>query len=54
MAVQLDCSRLTSCSFSCELGTATSALVATGLGSDAGVVDLAQVEAFAASTPRLE
>ena len=38
----------------CELGTATSALVATGLGSDAGVVDLAQVEAFAASTPRLD
>ena len=38
----------------CELGTATSALVATGLGSDAGVVDLAQVEAFAASTERLE
>ena len=25
---------------SCRLGTATSALVATGLGSDAGVVDL--------------
>lgn len=38
----------------CELGTATSALVATGLGSDAGVVDLTQVEAFAASAPRLE
>ena len=38
----------------CLLGTATSALVATGLGSDAGVVDLAQVEAFAASTERLD
>ncbi|MCB1502910.1 MAG: sugar kinase [Bauldia sp.] len=38
----------------CELGTATSALVATALGSDAGVVDLAQVEAFASSTPRLD
>lgn len=38
----------------CELGTATSALVATGLGSDAGVVDLAQVEAFAASAERLD
>lgn len=38
----------------CELGTATSALVATALGSDAGVVDLAQVEAFAAATERLD
>jgi len=38
----------------CELGTATSALVATALGSDAGVVDLTQVEAFAAATPRLD
>ena len=37
----------------CELGTATSGLVATGLGSDAGVVNLAQVEAFAAKTKRL-
>lgn len=38
----------------CELGTAVSALVATALGSDAGVVDLAQVTAFAESTPRLD
>ncbi len=37
----------------CELGTATSGLVATGLGSDAGVVDLEQVEAFASKTERL-
>lgn len=34
---------------SCRLGTAVSALVATGLGSDAGVVDAAQVEAFLAT-----
>ncbi len=31
---------------SCRLGTAVSALVATGLGSDAGVVDLASTRAF--------
>jgi len=37
----------------CELATATSGLVATGLGSDAGVVNLAQVEEFAAKTERL-
>ena len=37
----------------CELGTATSGLVATGLCSDAGVVNLAQVEAFASKTERL-
>jgi sugar/nucleoside kinase (ribokinase family) len=30
----------------CERGTAAAALVATGLGSDAGIVDLAQLEAF--------
>lgn len=30
----------------CELGTAVSALVATGLGSDAGVVDLATTRTF--------
>ncbi|MDR3375679.1 MAG: carbohydrate kinase family protein [Ancalomicrobiaceae bacterium] len=34
---------------SCRLGTAVSALVATGLGSDAGVVDTRQVEAFLAT-----
>ncbi|WP_237153924.1 carbohydrate kinase family protein [Oryzibacter oryziterrae] len=33
----------------CRLGSATAALVATGLGSDAGVSDLAQVQAFMAS-----
>ena len=32
----------------CSLGAATAALVATGLGSDAGVIDRAQVEAFMA------
>ena len=35
----------------CRLGAATAALVATGLGSDAGVRDRAQVEAFIAATP---
>ena len=29
-----------------QLGTAASALVATGLGSDAGIVDLAETLAF--------
>jgi sugar/nucleoside kinase (ribokinase family) len=37
----------------CELATATSGLVATGLGSDAGVVNLAQVDEFAVKTERL-
>lgn len=32
------------------LGCATAALVAQGLGTDAGLYDLATVEAFAAST----
>ncbi|PRY12134.1 carbohydrate kinase family protein [Kineococcus rhizosphaerae] len=35
-----------------ERGLACGSLVATGLGSDAGIVDLAQVEEFARSTPR--
>lgn len=35
----------------CKLGTATSALVATGLGSDAGVVDLENTIAFMNKTP---
>ncbi len=34
----------------CRLGSATAALVATGLGSDAGVVDYDQVRRFMAST----
>lgn len=38
----------------CELGTAVSALVATGLGSDAGVVDLAATLAFMKSATKLE
>ena len=33
----------------CRLGAATAALVATGLGSDAGVTDRAQVETFMAT-----
>ncbi len=36
----------------CRLGTATSALVATGLGSDAGVIDLPHTMHFMNSTPR--
>jgi sugar/nucleoside kinase (ribokinase family) len=35
-----------------ERGLACGSLVATGLGSDAGIVDLEQVEEFARSTPR--
>ncbi len=38
----------------CELGTATSALVATGLGSDAGVVDLAATQQFMRQAERLD
>lgn len=38
----------------CRLGTATSGLVATALGSDAGVVDLATTQAFMASTKVLD
>ena len=38
----------------CELGTAVSALVATGLGSDAGVVDLAATLAFMKDATKLE
>jgi len=38
----------------CELGTAVSALVATGLGSDAGVLDLASTLAFMKQTEKLE
>lgn len=34
---------------SCRLGSAVAALVATGLGSDAGVTDLRQVETFMAT-----
>jgi sugar/nucleoside kinase (ribokinase family) len=37
----------------CRLGAAAAALVATGLGSDAGVADRAQVEAFMAKAERL-
>ena len=37
----------------CRLGAAAAALVATGLGSDAGVRNRAQVEAFMAATPTL-
>ena len=37
----------------CRLGAAAAALVATGLGSDAGVTDRAQVEAFMAKAERL-
>jgi sugar/nucleoside kinase (ribokinase family) len=37
----------------CRLGTAAAALVATGLGSDAGVIDRAQVETFMAKAERL-
>ena len=36
-----------------ERGLACGSLVATGLGSDAGIVDLAQVEAFRTSHPRV-
>lgn len=36
-----------------ERGLACGSLVATGLGSDAGIVDLAQVEEFRTSHPRL-
>lgn len=35
-----------------ERGLACGSLVATGLGSDAGIVDLAQVEEFRRTTPR--
>ena len=38
----------------CRLGAATAALVATGLGSDAGVTDRAQVEAFMAKAESLK
>lgn len=38
----------------CQLGTATSGLVATGLGSDAGVVDLPTTLAFMKSAKLLE
>ncbi len=38
---------------SIERGLACGSLVATDLGSDAGIVDLAQVELFRISTPRL-
>lgn len=37
----------------CRLGSATAALVATGLGSDAGVVDLEQTRAFMRETPTI-
>jgi sugar/nucleoside kinase (ribokinase family) len=37
----------------CRLGAAAAALVATGLGSDAGVIDRTQVEAFMAKAERL-
>lgn len=37
----------------CRLATATSALVATGLGSDAGVVNLEHTQEFMRSTPTL-
>jgi len=37
----------------CRLGSATAALVATGLGSDAGVVDLATTREFMRTTPTL-
>ena len=36
-----------------ERGLACGSLVATGLGSDAGIVDLSQVEAFRTSNPRV-
>ena len=36
-----------------ERGLACGSLVATGLGSDSGIVDMAQVEEFRKSTPRL-
>jgi sugar/nucleoside kinase (ribokinase family) len=35
-----------------ELGLASGSLVATGLGSDAGITDRASVEEFAATAPR--
>lgn len=38
----------------CQLGTATSGLVATGLGSDAGVVDLPTTLAFMKSAKQLD
>jgi hypothetical protein len=37
----------------CRLGAATAALVATGLGSDAGVIDRGQVAAFMTEAERL-
>lgn len=37
----------------CQLASAVAALVATGLGSDAGVTDWQQVQQFMASTPLL-
>lgn len=37
----------------CGRGTAAAALVATGLGSDAGIIDLAQLEAFRRQAKRL-
>lgn len=38
----------------CARGTAAAALVATGLGSDAGIVDLAHLEAFRQSAETLD
>ena len=38
----------------CRLGTATSALVATGLGSDAGVIDLQTTERFMRETETID
>jgi len=35
----------------CQIGSAVAALVATGLGSDAGLVDWQQLQAFMANTP---
>ena len=37
----------------CRLGAAAASLVATGLGSDAGIIDRAQVEAFMGKAERL-
>ena len=47
LAADLDLER------ACRLGAATAALVATGLGSDAGVRDRRQVEAFIATAETL-
>lgn len=46
----LDGSPLEECA---DLGLACGSLVATGLGSDAGIVDRAQVEEFRATQPRI-